>query len=24
MKLLKKVAESQEWRKYLPEETLAD
>jgi ligand-binding SRPBCC domain-containing protein len=24
MKLLKKVAESQEWRKYLPEETVAD
>jgi ligand-binding SRPBCC domain-containing protein len=24
MKLLKKVAESQEWRKYLPEETRAD
>ena len=24
MKLLKKIAESQEWRKYLPEETRAD
>jgi ligand-binding SRPBCC domain-containing protein len=24
MKLLKKVAESQEWRKYFPEETVAD